>query len=1218
MSTLTVHTAAQNNQLHVLRTLVGENPNLVNSKDVVSSFDGHSRSCVGLMVKKDERSPLHWAAASGSTEIVRFLLDKDATVDVVDNSEWTPLHIAVSAGHEDIVQLLVGAGADVNKKTNKGMTPLHYAASKSRLDIAKLLIARGADINAKDRANQHPLHRAATIGSAPFVKLLVESGAPPNKTRLNTGDRMGNTPLHLAMDSAHAEAAVALISAGADRDRENVDGETPEGMEGVGGSEQRKAKAYVIEMFARAGTMSTLKERIAAIQQREEREKERSSGSVPTMPASVSAGAMRAKIAQFESQGAVPAPRGSFGLGAPPERGPRQRAEMYGNRMQPARVPSATLGLSRPIEPFSAPDPRAPIPPSVDDGETHDGSHVRRRLDSTTGTTKSAVPSRATSFSAALDIARKAEAEGKAKRRNSILMLQPQHTGGLTPQHTGGGLTPQHTGGSMVVPQYTGGSFAFTSPPLSPMVPFSPPRSPRTPVSPMLNPSALPSPSRSLTSPLTDKADEEPPEIEVETAPVEYQELVVPNDPKPAVPIIDVKQTTASTTVADNFQVLSTAPDPDGPPAEAISASDTPDDEAIPQPETIISAPPVPDLSGTSPDSTHEGFDMDAHLRDYALRQSSQSIPQDIIINDDDSFTAGGEEELEVDVYDESAPLGPLPNRLQTHNFRKHLSTITERSIEPSSPGWDSGFTVDNHEESGLGAGARALANHSFGEDAEVLGVDRSDAPSPSPYRLSGLTERTYSPSLRSEDERNSFDETGSLDEQAATTPTADCHTPTAPSAEPDLSNLPHDSSFRDSLLTSESGSQVVAFSRLSMLTTDSASPSHVTLAHRIPVAAEVERGVEVFVSGKEPHPPAEEAHRAAARTSSEGRSVPAARARPQTMFSQTTTNQRNHLAKVPKTPEKRHPLPATPLSPGYASGELAELLAEAAALEQRLEFGELFEEPAKRIAHPPPRSASLRATVPQQPTPPPPSVLKPQRSFRSALKQKPIIQVEESPLPLPPPSPAVSTTSSEVPPTPPPKSGSRYFSSLRRLASTSRTSPARASLSLSSELSSEDSVGLQTPPDDHFVQSSSASVYSVQSGINWPSRAGSVSSKKSVGGIASLAGKMFNRSRTKSNNSTLSTYEAPSPPPALPPMLPNLDLDEAPRPAHLVIDSDRALPHRPTSWLSVSSMGSSSVATSPLFDQTLFDAFPSVPEMTPSPQTASTLRPLPFSQSNA
>lgn len=97
-----------------------------------------------------------------------------------------------------------------------------------------------------------PSHRAATTGSTGFISLLVH---PPEgvatKPRLNTGDRVGkwfvgeqrdstsdrgadskvdlsliadhrssgNTPLHLAMESAHAEAAVLLIEAGADRER---------------------------------------------------------------------------------------------------------------------------------------------------------------------------------------------------------------------------------------------------------------------------------------------------------------------------------------------------------------------------------------------------------------------------------------------------------------------------------------------------------------------------------------------------------------------------------------------------------------------------------------------------------------------------------------------------------------------------------------------------------------------------------------------------------------------------------------------------------------------------------------------------------------------------------------------------------------------------------------------------------------------------------------
>ncbi|TFK27832.1 ankyrin, partial [Coprinopsis marcescibilis] len=123
----------------------------------------------------------------------------------------------------------------------------HYAASKSQIDIGRLLISRGADYNARDKANQLPLHRAATTGSVGFVRLLLESSTASNKLRLNTADRSGNTPLHLAMDSAHAEAAVLLINAGADRTRENLDSETPEAAPGVGGQEQKLARQYVID-----------------------------------------------------------------------------------------------------------------------------------------------------------------------------------------------------------------------------------------------------------------------------------------------------------------------------------------------------------------------------------------------------------------------------------------------------------------------------------------------------------------------------------------------------------------------------------------------------------------------------------------------------------------------------------------------------------------------------------------------------------------------------------------------------------------------------------------------------------------------------------------------------------------------------------------------------------------------------------------------------------
>ncbi|KAJ7159821.1 hypothetical protein C8R43DRAFT_345581 [Mycena crocata] len=629
--------------------------------------------------------------------------------------------------------------------------------------------------------------------------------------------------------------------------------------------------------------------------------------------------------------------------------------------------------------------------------------------------------------------------------------------------------------------------------------------------------------------------------------------------------------------------------------------------------------------------------------------------------------------------------------------------------------------------------------------------------------------------------------------------------------------------SQRDSLSSTHTQTLLLHGRPLSALTIDSGSPSHVALAHRVPVAVTditgVGRGRAVFVPGRDTSPripsdgegfppsPEEEqtqrdvdAHIQAPAPPTQRHPLPSARAqRPGTTYTPepvtpprrhayTTGAPRPYTAYVPpaddadedgvgefgtvsfgggqprsftavvhgrvreggsgwdsgntkwdagtsngwdgrerEREEKRLPLPPMPLSPGFASGELAELLAQAASLEQRLEKGELPGEALRRMSMRPGPSNASASQAPPPAVPPIPTpagaTVKSQRSFRNPLtrsrsERRPkaqrdreeghpvasssmgnLLAMQIAPSahadPLPPslgwsksstqlvPLEVIplSPTNSDVPPTPPPKSpgfggGTRYFSSLRRLASTTRAlnSPgapgARGSVSTSSELSSEDSMGLATPPDDAAAVNPATG-----SAVTWPS----LSSKKSVGsigrGAATLAGKMWHRTRSKSSTSTVSSIEA-SPPPPLPiPALPSppvLKLDQTPfiippiqtslygqdssetptnrtpnggphsalssatptaskptqlpksksytaptRPPHLTLNSSASSPgallpvpntapeSRPISWTSVSSGGSSSVATSPMFDKAIFDAFPSVPEM-PLPQSHS------------
>ncbi|WFD32204.1 putative ankyrin-repeat protein [Malassezia sp. CBS 17886] len=205
----------------------------------------------------DGRTPLHWAASSDDKlDIIHALFAAgDVDVSLQDSSGWTPLMIAASAGAPQVVALLLEHGADPSVGNNRRQTALHYASSKNHVDIVRALLEAGADVNVQDAANQRPIHRAASAGRDAVIRVLLSppprrDGTPHAKTRVNPADRLGNTPLHLAMDSGHAQTAALLIDVGgADRNRPNADGILPEQMEGVGGQEQLRARALIVSSF---------------------------------------------------------------------------------------------------------------------------------------------------------------------------------------------------------------------------------------------------------------------------------------------------------------------------------------------------------------------------------------------------------------------------------------------------------------------------------------------------------------------------------------------------------------------------------------------------------------------------------------------------------------------------------------------------------------------------------------------------------------------------------------------------------------------------------------------------------------------------------------------------------------------------------------------------------------------------------------------------------
>ena len=100
---------------------------------------------------------------------------------------------------------------------------LHLVASngKRTADVEQML-ANGADVNSKDKSGMTPLHIACFFGHIGTVQVLIRYGAD-----VNAVDDKGETPLHLAAEGGWPEVIQLLLDEGADTKAKTNEGHTP-------------------------------------------------------------------------------------------------------------------------------------------------------------------------------------------------------------------------------------------------------------------------------------------------------------------------------------------------------------------------------------------------------------------------------------------------------------------------------------------------------------------------------------------------------------------------------------------------------------------------------------------------------------------------------------------------------------------------------------------------------------------------------------------------------------------------------------------------------------------------------------------------------------------------------------------------------------------------------------------------------------------------------
>ena len=176
-------------------------------------------------------SMLHAAAKGGHERIVRFLIEKNARISILNGAHLTAMEIAAEHGHLNVVKTLYQAGAVADQ------TALHHAAANNRMDVVNFLL----DIGLKDEClrcdgffywlnSKHRFPSTTILLSPPFkdycshiriinndvVKICIDYEKKwPDETKKLYDDShliFCHSALHAAVAGGHDKVVTRLLS----------------------------------------------------------------------------------------------------------------------------------------------------------------------------------------------------------------------------------------------------------------------------------------------------------------------------------------------------------------------------------------------------------------------------------------------------------------------------------------------------------------------------------------------------------------------------------------------------------------------------------------------------------------------------------------------------------------------------------------------------------------------------------------------------------------------------------------------------------------------------------------------------------------------------------------------------------------------------------------------------------------------------------------------
>ena len=134
--------------------------------------------------------------------------------------EGNRLHNAVAAGDIKAVTALLNEKNLLNEINTAGLTPLLLAVNTDNNAVASLLLEAGAELAQTDTRGNTAMHLASQRNNRKLVEYLLNH----NNTALDPVNHLGQTPLHVAIETLNPQIAGILINAGASLNRKDSRG----------------------------------------------------------------------------------------------------------------------------------------------------------------------------------------------------------------------------------------------------------------------------------------------------------------------------------------------------------------------------------------------------------------------------------------------------------------------------------------------------------------------------------------------------------------------------------------------------------------------------------------------------------------------------------------------------------------------------------------------------------------------------------------------------------------------------------------------------------------------------------------------------------------------------------------------------------------------------------------------------------------------------------